>query len=361
MVPRYLRGSGYFQSEKSTSAQGFAITVSALPQSHAALVAHSIQASCSGPMADVPILPVKWSREREKGFAEGTPAVAEYKGIYFWSLLITTVVGVLVHSVGYLIKDFNLTTATWVPVTITTIGWWTMIIGQSFVLYSRLHFVVWDKRILRFILAMIIANIFLLLVPTTVLTYGSNFSSSDKFLRGYIIMEKIEIIGVSVQEIIISGLYIYGTIQILKLNPVGENRHLVLQLLGINLIFILMDIGLIATQYSNLFTYQTTLKGLIYSIKLKLEFAVLGKLVHIVNRHSSKPDSNPEDVSDFVDTSRMTSDVTHASAAPVRNYQQPAHMRPEDVSIAMFEHSDRNHNIPDEDPSVSSSSSGSGT
>ncbi|KFY81530.1 hypothetical protein V500_11332 [Pseudogymnoascus sp. VKM F-4518 (FW-2643)] len=282
----------------------------------------------------------------------------KYKGAYFWSLLITTVVGVLVHSIGYLIKDFELTTATWVPVTITTIGWWAMIIGQSFVLYSRLHFVVWDKRILRFVLCMIITNIFLLLVPTTVLTYGSNFSSSNKYLNAFIIMEKIEIIGVSVQEIIISSFYIYGTSQILKLNPVGENRKIMLQLLGINLIFILMDIGLIATQYSNLFTYQTTLKGMIYSIKLKLEFAVLGKLVHIVNRHGSKPESHPEgdmDVSDFVDSSQITSDITRADNTPMRQHRPPPpHMRPEDVSIAMFEHSDRNQHMLDEDSSLSS-------
>lgn len=289
----------------------------------------------------------------------------KYKGAYFWSMLITTVVGVLVHSIGYLIKDFDLTTATWIPITITTIGWWAMVIGQSFVLFSRLHFVLWDRRILRFILCMIITNIFLLIIPTTVLTYGANFTDSDKFLRAYIIMEKIEIIGISLQEIIISGFYLYGTSQILKLNSVGENRNILLQLIGINLIFICMDIGLIATQYSNLFTYQTTLKGLIYSIKLKLEFAVLGKLVNIVNRHGSKPDSHPRggqpggdmDVSDFVDTSQMTSDVTHASTAPMRRHNQaPPHMRREDVSIAMFEHSDRNQNMLDDDDDSHSSS-----
>lgn len=290
----------------------------------------------------------------------------KYQGTYFWSLLITTVVGVLMHSAGYLIKDFNLAPAA-VSITITSIGWWTMIIGQSFVLYSRLHFVLWDKRILRFVLCMIIANIFLLLIPTTILTYGSNFTSNQKFLDGYVIMERIEIIGVSIQEIIISGLYIYGTTQILKLNPVGENRHIVLQLLGINFIFILMDIGLIATQYLNLFTYQTTLKGLIYSIKLKLEFAVLGKLVHIVRRHGGKPDSRREaemDISDFVDTSNMTSDVTHAENGPTRQHAPPPHMRREDVSIAMFEHSDRNPNLLeecDEDDDDDESSSHPGT
>ncbi|OBT90741.1 hypothetical protein VE02_00677 [Pseudogymnoascus sp. 03VT05] len=271
----------------------------------------------------------------------------KYQGAYFWSLLITTTIGVPLHSIGYLIKDFELTTATWVPVTISTIGWWTMIIGQSFVLYSRLHFVIWDKRIFRFVMGMIITNIFVLLVPTTVLTYGSNFTSSQKFLDGYIIMEKIEIIGISIQEIIISTLYIYGTRDMLKYNPEGESRSILLQLVGINFIFILMDIGLIATQYSNMFTYQTTLKGLIYSIKLKLEFFVLGKLVGIANRRGGKPDSDNMDVSDFVDTSQVTSDVTHADNPnrPMHQHQPPPHMRRGDVSIAMFEHSDQNDTL----------------
>jgi hypothetical protein len=280
----------------------------------------------------------------------------KYQGAYFWSLLITTTIGVLVHSIGFLIKDFELTTATWVPITITTIGWWTMIVGQSFVLYSRLHFVIWDKRIFRFVLGMIIANIFLLLVPTTVLTYGSNFTSSQKFLNGYIIMEKIEIIGVSVQEIIISSLYIYGTRELLKYNKEGENRSILLQLFGINLLFILMDIGLIATQYSNLFTYQTTLKGLIYSIKLKLEFFVLGKLVRIASR-GGKPANGEIDVSEFVDSSQVNSDITHANNPnPLMHQNQPPpNMRREDVSIAMFEHSDRN-DILGVDSSLSSAS-----
>lgn len=283
----------------------------------------------------------------------------KYQGAYFWSLLITTVVGVLMHSVGYLIKDFELTTATWVPITISTIGWWTMIIGQSFVLYSRLHFVIWDKRIFHFVLGLIITNIFLLLVPTTVLTYGSNFTNSPKILRGYIVMEKIEIIGISIQEIIISALYIYGTREMLKYNQEGENRSILLELFGINILFILMDIGLISTQYSNLFTYQTTLKGMIYSIKLKLEFYVLGKLVRIASRGGGKPESGQLDVSEFVDTSQVTSDVTHApdnANMPARQHQPPPNMRREDVSIAMFEHSDRNDML-DVDSSLSSSTS----
>ncbi|KAL5344948.1 hypothetical protein ACLOAV_009901 [Pseudogymnoascus australis] len=251
-----------------------------------------------------------------------------YKGTYFWSLLITTAVGVLPHSVGYLLLYFNLTSATWLSLTLTAIGWWVMIIGQSIVLWSRLHFVLWNQRVLRLILGMILVNM----------------------------------------EIIISSLYIRETSHLLKLNPRGGNRGIIIQLVVINTIFILMDFALIALEYANLHKFQTSFKTMVYSIKLKLEFAVLGKLVHIVNRHSWKPESDHRtpssvDVLDFVDTSTLTSDATHATAPARSNSKdiqqrniksddlsvnsQRRNIRLDDLSIAMFEHS---QGILDESP-----------
>lgn len=261
-----------------------------------------------------------------------------YKGLYFWSLLISTLIGVLFHSVGFLLKYFNLTTATWLPITIATVGWWAMVTGQSFVLYSRLNLVLQNQLVLRLVLCMILMNVLLLMIPTSVLTYASNFSSSNTYVAAYDVVERIEIIGFSIQEIIISALYIRETNDMLKLNPEGKNRKIVMQLLGINLVFILMDLGLIAMEFAHLYMYQTTIKGLVYSIKLKLEFAVLGQLVSIVTWQDRKPES----LTDFVDASRLTSDATHATALMCNN-PQPPHMRPEDVSIALFEHLDRNH------------------
>jgi hypothetical protein len=42
-----------------------------------------------------------------------------YQGLYFWSMLIFSV-GILPYSVGYLIKFFDLMSATWVSVTLLT-------------------------------------------------------------------------------------------------------------------------------------------------------------------------------------------------------------------------------------------------
>ncbi|KAK2737287.1 hypothetical protein FQN55_001213 [Onygenales sp. PD_40] len=271
-----------------------------------------------------------------------------YRGLYFWSLLLSAVAGVVPYSVGFLLKFFELMESMWLSVVLLSAGWWVMVTGQSFVLYSRLHLVLRDQRILQRVLYMIIGNVFLLHLPTTILTFGSNSSAKDSFVPAYNIMEKIQMTGFCLQEFIISTLYIWETIKMLKLSPEKGNRRIMYQLLSINLIFILMDLGLLAAAYANLYVYETTLKSTIYSIKLKLEFAVLGKLIHLVNAHSWNPEfsTGPNGFPDFVDASRITSDLTHApksKKAPAK----PSWMHAYDTPDAAMEVED----LPDRRPS----------
>src|SRR5215469_2744770 len=60
-----------------------------------------------------------------------------------------------------------------------TLGWYFMVTGQSLVLYSRLHLLVRDARKLKWILCMIIADVFLFHIPTTVFTFGVGLSFSS--------------------------------------------------------------------------------------------------------------------------------------------------------------------------------------
>lgn len=208
-------------------------------------------------------------------------------GLYFWSLLASGVLGVVPYSVGFLLKFFSHVNST-LSVSILTIGWWIMVTGQSFVLYSRLHLVLRDERVLHRVLYMIIANIFFLHVPTTVLTYGSNVIKNDKEVRspwveGYNIMEKIQMTGFTIQEVIISVLYVWETVKMLQLGSSRENQRIMRQLVGINVVIVLMDLALLGLEYASVYAIQITLKGVIYSVKLKLEFAVLGKLVDVVH------------------------------------------------------------------------------
>ena len=241
-----------------------------------------------------------------------------YRGPYFWSMLIASV-GILPYSVGYLLKFFALTSATWLPITLLTIGWWTMVTGQSFVLYSRLHLVLENLRVLRFVKGMIIANIFFLHIPTTVLTFDSNFSQTPASVNGYDVMEKLQLTGFCIQEVIISCLYMWETWRMLQLNPDRGSRKTIIQLLAVNVACVLMDIALMITEFMNFYIYQTTLKATLYSIKLKLEIAVLGKLVNVAHRHvwqSSFDRVGGARYPSFVDPSQITTDYNHADSLP---------------------------------------------
>ncbi|GFG11165.1 hypothetical protein IFM61606_01535 [Aspergillus udagawae] len=300
---------------------------------------------------------------------------SKYHGTYFWSLLISSSIGLIPYSIGFLLKFFQLTDQTWLSVTLITVGWWCMVTGQSIVLYSRLHLVLRNPRILRRVLTMILVDAVIFHVPTTVLTYGSNMAgpaTAPAYIRGYNVMEKIQMTGFCLQELIISALYIWETIRMLRLDPDRGKRKIMYQLVAINLIIIVMDLGLLVVEYMNKYIMETMLKGVIYSIKLKLEFAVLGKLVYLVHNHVWKSDpigmdnchlhhhphttsyTHPEyHYPDFVDATRVTSDLTHAippaSASAAAGRRSHPWMDSDDISIAMFEHSENaSPSLPDQ-------------
>jgi hypothetical protein len=173
---------------------------------------------------------------------------------------------------------------------------------------------------------MIIVNGTLLHSITTVLTFGSNSNSLPpttlrRFVNGYSIMEKTQMVGFFVQELILSAVYIREAIRLLKMSEAIHDdvqsfddgtghghirnshvRKTMYQLLAINVIIIIMDLALLGVEFANLYLIETTLKGVVYSIKLKLEFAVLGKLVQFVrNRGASSNSSDPRQASHTLD------------------------------------------------------------
>jgi hypothetical protein len=72
------------------------------------------------------------------------------------------------------------------------------------------------------------------------------------------------------------------------------------ELLAINVLIILMDIAVLVVEFLGLYYLQVLLKCTIYSIKLKIEFAVLGKLTAIVE--ASQLDLADSGVNDLSDT-----------------------------------------------------------
>ena len=144
--------------------------------------------------------------------------------------------------------------------------------------------------------------------------------------------------GFCLQEFIISGLYLFQTIKLLNVVKADftEARRTIFQLAVINVIIVIMDIALLGIEYDNQTVYEQVFKGVFYSVKLKLEFAILGKLVQIVdknrntmNRVLGGPDPEQDKTAhangvaetrhpdpDFVDRSKSTDDPRYAFAKP---------------------------------------------
>ncbi|KAJ5787679.1 hypothetical protein N7457_002669 [Penicillium paradoxum] len=219
-----------------------------------------------------------------------------YEGLYFWSLLLAGLLGVVPQSVSFILKYFDFAPL-WFTLTLSTIGWYFMVTGQALVLFSRLNLVVQNRNVQRFVLGMIICDAIALHIPTTVLTYGSNFIGSSMWVHAYTIMERIELTGFCLQETIISGLYIFHSVKILRLlPPMGNNtdpgRAILYQTLAINFLIILLDVSLMTMGFLDYFVIQTTFKSFVYSLKLKLEFGVLGRLLSLMRSRRHQVDGH---------------------------------------------------------------------
>ncbi|PNY27707.1 Uncharacterized protein TCAP_02365 [Tolypocladium capitatum] len=204
-----------------------------------------------------------------------------FRGLYFWSFLVATW-GVAFNAVGYLLRDRQANISGYVYSTIILVGWCTMTTGQSLVLYSRLHFVLHNPTRLRWVLIMIIVDAIWLGVPIIILVYGTNSSKSETFMLPYSIFEKLQLSVFFVQEIIISGLYIYETSKLLKLQRgVASNpkRRVMTHLMIVNIFIVMLDLSILGLEFSDHYDIQTAWKPLVYSVKLKVEFSVLNRLV----------------------------------------------------------------------------------
>ncbi|KAJ5726212.1 uncharacterized protein N7483_007569 [Penicillium malachiteum] len=138
-----------------------------------------------------------------------------------------------------------------------------MVTGQSIVLYSRLHLVTSHHRYLRFVLWMIIIDACDFYIPTTVLFLRSNHGATS-FIRPFNIYERVQLTGFSVQETLISALYIWETVT--GLRPVlalkgPRGQRVIFNIIVVNAIAILLDASLLALEYSRLFRYPDELQA----------------------------------------------------------------------------------------------------
>ena len=255
-----------------------------------------------------------------------------YKGLYFGALLVASF-GVIPYTIGWLLVYFSLT-HNYVGFIIDSYGWVTMVTGQSVVLYSRLHLVLKNENILRAVKWMIIFDAIVFHVTTTVVLFGSNLGDErTTFTDAYKVIEKIQMTGFCIQEFIISGLYVWKTVELLQIVRKSGTKRVMWQLFVINVIIIAMDIALLALEYRNLRVLEQAFKVVIYSVKLKLEFAILGKLVELVQQNGRSLSNAMLEVDTYVDETKgkASSDVTVVASSGSQNDKWRRPHWPEDV------------------------------
>jgi hypothetical protein len=217
-------------------------------------------------------------------------------GLYFWSLLVATY-GIVLYTFGFFFKFYDIPVPSMFFLTLIAIGWWGMVTGQSVVLYSRLHLIYRSSADRgRWVLYMIIFNAIICHIPTTVLTYGSNSTHSEPYLRPYMIYEKFQVTVFFIQEVIISGLYVYKTAQILRSEGSirGRNGRTVMNhLIWVNVMVIVLDITLISLEYADFYNVQIVYKAAVYSVKLKMEFSILNRLLDLFQGRITDTSEDP--------------------------------------------------------------------
>jgi len=163
-----------------------------------------------------------------------------------------------------------------------------MVTGQSLVLYSRLHIICLSEARLRLVRNMIIFNAFALHIPTIVLSFGRDYSnSSGRFDLAMAVFEKIQVSGFFLQEVSISGIYIWETVVWLKarkgFGPGEEQRgrRMMVHLVLVNVVVLVLDITILVLECVGLRDVQRAYKFFAYSVKLKVEFSILNQLVEL--------------------------------------------------------------------------------
>ena len=115
--------------------------------------------------------------------------------------------------------------------------------------------------------------------------FSQAYKSLPHFDHLFKVWEKVQVTVTTVEELIISGIYIYETNRLIKHDQLLNTKSAkkVLQhLIYVNIAVMLMDIAIVATDYTDYYWIQLSMKAPIYTYKLRLEFSILNKLTDML-------------------------------------------------------------------------------
>ncbi|KAF9772205.1 hypothetical protein IL306_010109 [Fusarium sp. DS 682] len=206
-----------------------------------------------------------------------------HNDLYSWSLAVASI-GVLPYATGWLIRYFDVI-GDLADMVVNDIGWILLTTGQALVLYSRLDLLVKSVTVLKITKWMIILNAVIWHSTITILLF--TISTQQKLDRNgaFIKVQKVQLAFFCAQDFVLSGLYIWKTMDIIKKKESEfQTPRIIFHLFAINVGIVLVDIVLLAVGFTNNFLWQQGIKAVAYSVKLKIEFAILGKLSDYVHK-----------------------------------------------------------------------------
>ncbi|KAF2853832.1 hypothetical protein T440DRAFT_290785 [Plenodomus tracheiphilus IPT5] len=204
-----------------------------------------------------------------------------WSGKYFYCL-VTATFGVLIYQINVFLMIFSTHLNAHGIIACVGIGWSAMVTGQSLVLWSRLHLVCRNEWHLRIILYMIVINGVSMHGPQFVFSLlAVKNNATDPTYKPFEIMEKIAVAILTTQEMIISIVYLISAVRILRFSESVQrkgNRRRIKLLFLANVAIICIDICTVTLEYMAFWGLWCSFKGFGYSVKLKIEFAILFQL-----------------------------------------------------------------------------------
>lgn len=203
-----------------------------------------------------------------------------YSGLYFYSLIFCTW-SISIRQIGRICIYFVPGCNQVFSLIFALLGWVGTVTGFAVVLYSRLHLVTRNRKLLRSVLCMIIFSVFAFHLTTMIAQIGVVTKRQPQWISWYPAMEKMQIVGFTVQETIISVIYIISTHKLLGGSYNDKTRKSIRFLIIVQIFCTCLDIPFIVLAYVDIFLIKATLTSFAYAIKLKLEFLVLNNLLDI--------------------------------------------------------------------------------
>ncbi|KAL8662949.1 MAG: hypothetical protein Q9202_004272 [Teloschistes flavicans] len=210
------------------------------------------------------------------------------RGLYFWALFVS-VISCAFNNVAitlkYLVPGSE---RIWPLYTLMALSTWSCYsLGQLLVLYSRLHLVVDNKRVQRWVLYLTCACAFFFVLPIWIVVWpawNTNRKITERWSPADGIVERFTQLGFTMAECIVSGIYIHALIVLLRWKPTVRQRRVFLDLVYVNVITITLDILAALLVYLNQTGVSHPIQTFSYILKFRLEFVVLNQLMAVAAR-----------------------------------------------------------------------------